>query len=211
MYTRIRTSIAVFALAAMCLCAGTPSAQAQSSPDQIIEKLKKSADELNKRNRDAEANTPVRDPDKEACAGLADDDDETIKACDRAIKSGKYKSRELADLYHTRGLTHGSNGRRQLATADFNAAIRADPTYAPAYAERGDDYLFERKFDLAIQDFNEALRLGGEDTTTLFSRGLAYRGKGDRARAIADFRRVYQLNPDIKVARDVLRELGVEP
>jgi len=180
-------------------------AQARSFSEAIKQaeaKSKKLAEETAK---------PPRDPDKENCGSVMLEDREAIAACDRAIKSGKYKGRELADLYHTRGLSHGSNGRPELGNADFNAAIRADPSYAPAYAERGDDYLHARKFDLAIKDFNEALRLGGEDTTVLFSRGLAYRSSGQRALAIADFRRVYKLNPRIGAALDALRELGVEP
>ncbi len=197
-------------LAAARASRGVSVAESKEAYERRLENAKKQGAAISKKLAEDTA-TPPRDPDKENCGSILLPDNEAIAACDRAIASGKYKGRDLADLFHTRGLKFGTMGQAERGTADFNAAIRADPTFAPAYAERGSDYLHAQKYDLAIRDFNEALRLDSSDTSTLFSRGLAYRSLGQRDRAIADFRRVYQLNPRIEVARKVLREIGVEP
>src|SRR5690242_17752082 len=62
--------------------------------------------------------------------------DVAIAACTRAIKSGRFKGNDLARLYVDRGSVYGAKGDTDKAIADFNEAIRLDPTFGPAYYNR---------------------------------------------------------------------------
>ena len=65
--------------------------------------------------------------------------------------------------------------------------------------------------DQAVADFNEAIRLQPNGTIGFQYRGVAYQQAGQRDRAIADYRKALQLSPANGLARDALKELGVEP
>jgi lipoprotein NlpI len=52
-----------------------------------------------------------------------------------------------------RGFAYSKIGDMQDAMADFNAAIKADPGYAPAYFHRGITEFVDGKFDAAAKDF----------------------------------------------------------
>jgi tetratricopeptide (TPR) repeat protein len=79
-------------------------------------------------------------------------------------------------------------GDADRALTDFNAAIKYDPAMAIAYGNRG--YLYYRKRDMAHAI---ELRLG------------------DKAGAIADFRKALELRPDLSTARAGLQQLGANP
>jgi tetratricopeptide (TPR) repeat protein len=99
-----------------------------------------------------------RDPDYRACetgAGGA----EAIKACDRAIASGKFAGRNLSYLYSDRGFMRMQTGELALALADLNEAIRIDPSNFYAFWNRGAVYTAEGEFDLARADLDKALDL----------------------------------------------------
>ena len=45
------------------------------------------------------------------------------------------------------------------AIADYNDAIRLDPTLAAAYNNRGEAWRSKKDYDKAVADYNEAIRL----------------------------------------------------
>ena len=45
------------------------------------------------------------------------------------------------------------------AIRDFDEAIRLDPKYARAYAERGYAWLAKGNYDQALKDYDQAIRL----------------------------------------------------
>src|SRR6516164_1638781 len=55
-----------------------------------------------------------------------------IEACSRAIKSGRYKGRDLARQYLYRGVERGLKQEYDLALADYGEAAKVDKKYADA-------------------------------------------------------------------------------
>lgn len=76
----------------------------------------------------------------------------------------------------------------------WSQAIKIYPDSALAYHNRGEAYLHDREYDLAIADFTRALA-AGEYAVIYRNRGAAYLKKFDRERAIADYSAAIRLEP----------------
>ena len=57
--------------------------------------------------------------------------------CTAVIVATNRSPRERAVAYINRGLAYRATGEHSRALADYDAAIKLDPTYAPAYNNRG--------------------------------------------------------------------------
>ena len=83
------------------------------------------------------------------------------------------------------------------ALADFNKAIRLDPNYAQAYANRGLIYRQTGRLELALADYNKALstrrRLCGRLSRPRHRLSAA---AGSRSQAFADFNKAIGIRPD---------------
>ena len=135
---------------------------------------------------------PVAADDVKRCAGSGDT---AIAACSRTIASGKWKGRNLANLYSHRGVRYFEKGEYDRAIADANEAIRLDPKNAIGYGIRGLAYDSKGDYDRAIADASEAIRLDPKVTNVYLNRGSAYDSKGEYDRAIADYSDAIRLNP----------------
>jgi len=80
------------------------------------------------------------------------------------------------------------------ALADYTQAIKLDPTFAPAYRERGAAYSGLGDYEKAIADYNQALRLNPNDTDAYLGRGNAYSLQGDDNKALADYNRAINID-----------------
>jgi tetratricopeptide (TPR) repeat protein len=100
----------------------------------------------------------------------------------------------------SQGDTILKSGDYDRAIADFDEAMRLDPTNAVAFAGRGLAYENKGNHDRAIADFNEAIRLDPTYAVAFALRGLAYENKGNHDRAIADINEAIRLNPTNAVA-----------
>ena len=105
-----------------------------------------------------------------------------------SITPSSYR-RNLALAYDNRGLVYYQKRDFDHAIADFDAAIRFDPTSAEAYSNRGNAHDDKGDRNAAIADYNEAIRLDPNNARIYYNRGIAYRRDGDLDRAIADFER----------------------
>lgn len=122
---------------------------------------------------------------------------EAIEGCSAVIESGRAAPAVLAQAFVNRGDAWRSR-RNDIdrALADYDAAIRVVPDFAPAFASRGFVHLFARpQLDRAIADFSEALRLDPVSANVFYFRGVAWSGKGEWDRAIADFDQAIRLRP----------------
>lgn len=149
------------------------------------------------------------DPDYQACAKMSGDT--AIAFCDRALASGKFTGKELAIAYLNRGYERGTKNDRDGELSDYEAAIRADPTYALAYSNRGIVYRRLGKLDLALEDLNEAIRL--DATADAYNRrGLIHQDKSDLENALKDFNDAVRLDSDHSSAlinrADLYRQTG---
>ena len=73
------------------------------------------------------------------------------------------------------------------AIAEYDAAIRLNPQYAPAYNNRGIVYDDLGEFERAIADFDEAIRLAPKGALVYNNRGGVYFKLGQYQRAIQDY------------------------
>ena len=72
----------------------------------------------------------------EPCYDLRDPD-ARIAACTQGINSGKLTAPQQAIGYSNRGVAYRQKGDGDRAIADFNEAIRLDPTFAAPFYNRG--------------------------------------------------------------------------
>lgn len=77
-----------------------------------------------------------------------------------------------------------------------NAVAAVDAAF---YERRGQQHALGKAYDEAIADYNEAIRLKPSALLYL-NRGMAYQGRGDRPRALADFTRAASLDPTLEIA-----------
>jgi tetratricopeptide (TPR) repeat protein len=115
-----------------------------------------------------------------------DNNDQIIAICTRAIGSG-IKGKTLAIARNNRGIGHMQKGDLDLAMADFDAAIRADPEYTYAYDNRGAVWHERGQYDLAILDYNTAIRLDPSFLSAYLGRASAFEKMGNRQSARADY------------------------
>ena len=138
--------------------------------------------------------------------------DTAIDACSRAIKSGRYKGRDLARQYLYRGVERGLKQEYDLALADYGEAAKVDKKYADAFYNRCVIFNLKKDFDAAVADCSQAIKLGptpkattatggeelGNDRTIsdyYAERGFAYFKKDDYVHALADFDNAVRRNP----------------
>lgn len=140
---------------------------------------------------------PALAQDSEICAKSSGD--EAIRACTRAIDSGRHKGETLATLYYNRGWEYDEKREYERAIRDYDRAIEinAKPNY---YTNRGLAYASMENYDRAIDDYDEAIRLDSEHETAWNNRGVAYERKGQLARALKDFDRAIEIKPDYEKA-----------
>ena len=150
--------------------------------------------------------------DSKVCAESSGD--EAIRACTRAIDSGRNKGEALATLYYNRGWEYDEKREYQRAIRDYDRAIQinAKPNY---FTNRGLAYASLENFDRAIEDYDEAISMDPEHETAWNNRGVAYEKKGQLARALKDFDKAIDIKPDYEKAinnrkrvRDALRNKG---
>ncbi|MBF0521683.1 MAG: tetratricopeptide repeat protein [Candidatus Omnitrophica bacterium] len=71
----------------------------------------------------------------------------------------------------------------------WNHELRYSPLEYMAYANRGEFFVHQKKFDLALKDYNEALRIKPDYTKALNNRGMLYKTFGKNGLAEEDFKR----------------------
>jgi len=103
---------------------------------------------------------------------------------------------ESAKQSNNRGLEALNKGEYDKAIADFNEALRLNPTLALAYCNRGEAWRKKGEYDKAIADNNEALRLNPNNARAYNNRGLAWGSKGEYDRAIGDYNEAIRLDPN---------------
>ena len=90
---------------------------------------------------------------------------------------------------------------------DDDEAIRIDPTFAQAYGNCG-IRLFQRDNKGGLADYDRALQHDPSDAYSWNNRVQAKMRLGDRAGAIADFRKALEISPGLRTARDGLQQRG---
>ncbi|MDE2232286.1 MAG: tetratricopeptide repeat protein [Candidatus Omnitrophica bacterium] len=105
------------------------------------------------------------------------------------------KSPHRARAYNNLGFAYLKQGQPAQAIADYNQALRIDPTLTDAYVGRGLSYARQGDFSKAIADYNKAVAIE-PDADALNNRGIFYFHQGNLPQAISDLTWAIRLNPD---------------
>ncbi|MCW5961283.1 MAG: tetratricopeptide repeat protein [Pyrinomonadaceae bacterium] len=113
---------------------------------------------------------------------------EAIEDLDRAIEIDP----KSAEAYLERGkLEIGDEGEIKY----FTKAIELKPDYADAYYQRGLTYFLIDK-EKSLADNTKVIELDPSNFESYITRGNIFRLRGDNARAIADYSKAVEINPD---------------
>jgi tetratricopeptide (TPR) repeat protein len=158
------------------------------------------------------AGTALAADDRDICQ--RESGDVAIAACNRAINSGKFNGKSLALVYIWRGAEWRGKKEDDKALADYNVAIKLEPTVPAIFNNRADIFRDRGDLDRAIADYSTAIRLDPLYTAAFTNRGLAYVEKKDFEKARTDFQAALSVPPKHndgewaqKTAREQLEEL----
>jgi tetratricopeptide (TPR) repeat protein len=114
---------------------------------------------------------PAAADDRALCRGGAAEAQSRLAACTRALEDRQSRGTERARLLVARAFLYHRQRDFANALADLDAAIAADPRYAPAYRGRG-AILHDRKdYDGAIAEQDRALKLNSRFAGAYYERG----------------------------------------
>lgn len=105
-----------------------------------------------------------------------------------------YAWADPADDAYSEGMRLAKSGLLKEAIEAFDKAIRLKPTYAEAYAARGNMRNLLVQNERAIQDFDEAIRLNPQYTEAYYNRANAYMDSGQLEKALKDYDATVTLN-----------------
>ncbi|HEX3671430.1 MAG TPA: tetratricopeptide repeat protein [Candidatus Cybelea sp.] len=116
-------------------------------------------------------------------------------AFDELLASESLRADERAFLLNKRGVARIGLKARELARADFAAALQARPAYAPALTNLGNLSLEEGDLDAAIARYESAIRADADYAVAYLNLGVAYKRAGridDGVRALRQAQRLEQ-------------------
>ena len=212
---RVRAVAGVTAMAALLLVGVGGYTFVRHLIDQGIQRAELKWEEERKAP-EAEVNRKVVDQERQATAAAEADAKRKAEEAEQqrlaAVKAeqerqataaaeaeAKRKAEEAKKAFE-QGNAAVDSGNYDRAIADFNEAIRLNPSYALALGNRGLVYAKKDSYDRAIADFDEAIRLDPKYAIAFRGRGVAYGNKGDYDRAIADFTEAIRLDPKLAPA-----------
>ncbi len=105
-------------------------------------------------------------------------------------------SKPSSAVYSARGNAYREKGDLAQAQRDYDKAIELDPKNNEPYHNKGFVYSLVDDHDSAIRYYDKALAIK-KLAITLNARGLAWRGKGNFERALADFDEAITLDPKL--------------
>lgn len=145
---------------------------------------------------------------KAAALGLADG--ASLQACTRAIDEGGLDSHDLVVTYVNRGAVSMNRHDYAAARADFDRAIRTEPTAGEAWVDLGGVDIIEHRYKDGITDTTKGLELGVRDPAkAYFNRAVAYEGVGDAQSAYIDYQEAMVLEPAWDLPREAVLRFTV--
>ena len=82
----------------------------------------------------------------------------------------------------------------------FTSAIKLNPDFKEAYANRGTAYFKNKDYSYAITDLNKAIELDTTDFENFNSRGIVFDAIKEYKKAISDYTKATDLNPKYATA-----------
>lgn len=136
----------------------------------------------------------------------------TRALCDRALESEPLSRHDLTATLVNRGITALRDKDGAKALADFNAALRQDPAFSPAFLNRSGSYLLMGRWLDAKIDADTAIGIGlkEDEWAAHFNRAVALENLGDVPQAFASFQRAAALAPSQDIVQTELARFRVD-
>jgi tetratricopeptide (TPR) repeat protein len=134
-------------------------------------------------------------------ASAEDDYSQIVRWCAEAMRQGlegenrKFALNLSAWSLNRRGQLRADQGQREIAIADFRAALEFDPQCWRALHNRGVTLAQCGQFAEAFDDITKVIELNPQFAKAYSNRGTLYVQAGDYDRAIADFDAALKLDP----------------
>jgi tetratricopeptide (TPR) repeat protein len=160
--------------------------------DERRKELRKERDDVDREH----GGSVFRDDDRFACA-LEALDRRDFSSADAAFAQllalERLAEDERAFLLNKRGVARMGLELRELARADFAAALKSRPGYPPALTNLGNLLLEEGQVDAAIANYESAIAGDREYAIAYFNLGVAYKRTGRIAKAVRALRHAQRL------------------
>ena len=92
-------------------------------------------------------------------------------------------------------------GRNEEGTALYESVVERDPLFGPAFNNLTQSYVFTFEYDKANALIGRVERITGENESTNQAWGTVAFARGELARAVRHYRRVYEVNPSNSINR----------
>lgn len=116
-----------------------------------------------------------------------------VSYADKALKYIPKKDKEyVVFAYTTRARAYAGLGEDGKALSDYNAAIKADPSRASLYQERGDFYFNIKDYDQADRDYKQYITMEPSDPTGYMGLGRNEKARGRYGEAVKWFDKALQ-------------------
>ncbi len=159
------------------------------------------------------AETVVGDTSAASCAKAASlelADDESLRLCSQAIEQGGLDRHDLLVTYVNRGAVSMNRHDYVAARADFERAIKIDPTAGEAWVDRGAIDIVEHRYRDGIADTTKGIELGVHNPAkAYFNRAVAYEGVGEAQSAYVDYQEAMVLQPAWDLPKQALLRFTV--
>jgi tetratricopeptide (TPR) repeat protein len=135
-----------------------------------------------------------------------------VDECTQALASPLLHEHDLAATLTDRGAIRMQHRQFDLAVADFDAALRAEPGVANIYINRGGALIALKRYAEAIADIDRGLALGPDQPEKAwFNRAIADEHLKDLKAAYQDYLKASQLNPTWEAPKGELARFGPPP
>ncbi|GHU22747.1 hypothetical protein FACS1894172_05210 [Spirochaetia bacterium] len=122
-----------------------------------------------------------------------------IKAIETLAQDWKISLEEALILFE--GIMYKESGEYDKSISLYDNGLKLYPNSSKLLCAQGEVYLCKKEYELAINNFNCSLAINPLEEHAYFSRGEAYREKGNNDdRAINDYTNVLKLNPKYSAA-----------
>ena len=109
-------------------------------------------------------------------------------------------NKEIHRIYNGLGLAYYYLGNLEQAISNFDQAIAKKPTFAEAYANRGDVWRDLGEPEKAFSDYDQAIELDPNASRYFYNRAITYKWQGEMEKAIADYDQAIELDPEFSYA-----------
>src|SRR5262249_40868894 len=115
---------------------------------------------------------------------------DSLSLFDAALKKGPHYV-----AYTSRGIAFLDTGNAEAALADFNSALKMNPSFSYAYNNRGSILSDQGRYDEAMGDFDAAITNNPYLADAYDNRANALARKGEPEKALTDYGRALGLDP----------------